>query len=48
MNETLTTLPAVLTFASTDPPSGAGLQSDPLALASMGWSPLSVVTALAV
>ena len=47
MNETHT-LPAVLTFAATDPTSGAGLQADLLALASMGCYPLSVVTALTV
>jgi hydroxymethylpyrimidine/phosphomethylpyrimidine kinase len=41
-------LPAVLTFAATDPTSGAGLQADLLALASMGCYPLSVVTALTV
>ena len=48
MNETPFTLPAVLTFAATDPTSGAGLQADLLALASMGCYPLSVVTALTV
>src|SRR6185503_3750879 len=41
-------LPAVLTFAATDPTSGAGLQADVLALASMGCHPLSVVTAIIV
>jgi len=41
-------LPAVLTFAATDPTSGAGLQADLLALASMGCHPLSVVTAITV
>jgi len=41
-------LPAVLTFAATDPTSGAGLQADLLALASMGCYPLSVVTAITV
>ena len=40
--------PAVLTFAATDPTSGAGLQADLLALASMGCHPLSVVTAITV
>src|SRR5213075_3341724 len=40
--------PAVLTFAATDPTSGAGLQADLLTLASMGCHPLSVVTALTV
>jgi hydroxymethylpyrimidine/phosphomethylpyrimidine kinase len=48
MNETPASLPAVLTFAATDPTSGAGLQADLLALASMGCYPLSVVTALTV
>jgi hydroxymethylpyrimidine/phosphomethylpyrimidine kinase len=40
--------PAVLTFAATDPTSGAGLQADVLTLASMGCHPLSVVTAITV
>ena len=40
--------PAVLVFAATDPTSGAGLQADLLALASMGCHPLSVVTAITV
>jgi hydroxymethylpyrimidine/phosphomethylpyrimidine kinase len=48
MNESVPSLPAVLTFAVTDPTSGAGLQADLLALASMGCYPLSVVTALTV
>ena len=48
MNVPLPTLPAVLTFAATDPTSGAGLQADLLALASMGCYPLSVVTAITV
>jgi hydroxymethylpyrimidine/phosphomethylpyrimidine kinase len=48
MTDPLPTLPAVLTFAATDPTSGAGLQADILALASMGCYPLSVVTALTV
>lgn len=48
MNETIPSLPAVLTFAASDPTSGAGLQADLLALASMGCYPLSVVTALTV
>jgi len=39
---------AVLTFAATDPTSGAGLQADILTLASMGCLPLSVVTAITV
>ena len=41
-------LPAVLTFAATDPSTGAGLQADLLTLASMGCHPLSVVTAITV
>ena len=48
MNDQHPSLPAVLTFAATDPTSGAGLQADLLALASMGCYPLSVVTALTV
>lgn len=48
MNDHSRSLPAVLTFAATDPTSGAGLQADLLALASMGCYPLSVVTALTV
>jgi len=48
MSEALPTLPVVLTFAASDPTSGAGLQADLLALASMGCYPLSVVTALTV
>lgn len=40
--------PAVMTFAATDPSSGAGLQADILTLASIGCHPLSVVTALTV
>jgi hydroxymethylpyrimidine/phosphomethylpyrimidine kinase len=40
--------PVVLTFAASDPSSGAGLQADLLTLASMGCHPLSVVTALTV
>jgi len=40
--------PAVLTFAASDPTSGAGLQADILTLASMGCHPLSVVTAITV
>ncbi len=38
--------PLVLTFAATDPTSGAGLQADLLTLAALGCHPLSVVTAL--
>jgi hydroxymethylpyrimidine/phosphomethylpyrimidine kinase len=49
MPEPLVALPpAVLTFAASDPTSGAGLQADILALASMGCHPLSVVTAITV
>ena len=48
MNDPVATLPAVLTFAASDPTSGAGLQADLLALASMGCYPLSVVTAITV
>ncbi len=42
------TPPIVLTFAATDPTSGAGLQADILTLASMGCHPLSVVTAVTI
>lgn len=42
------TPPVVLTFAATDPTSGAGLQADLLTLASIGCHPISVVTALTV
>ena len=48
MNQPSAPLPAVLTFAASDPTSGAGLQADLLAMASMGCYPLSVVTALTV
>jgi len=40
--------PTVMTFAATDPSSGAGLQADILTLASIGCHPLSVVTAITV
>lgn len=40
--------PIVLTFAASDPTSGAGLQADILTLASLGCHPLSVVTAITV
>ncbi len=40
------TPPCVLTFAGTDPSSGAGLQADILTFASIGCHPLSVVTAI--
>jgi hydroxymethylpyrimidine/phosphomethylpyrimidine kinase len=48
MADSVPSLPAVITFAASDPTSGAGLQADLLALASMGCYPLSVVTALTV
>jgi len=48
MNDPAPSLPAVLTFAASDPTSGAGLQADLLALASMGCYPLSIVTAITV
>ena len=38
--------PMVLSFAGSDPTSGAGLQADVLTLAALGCHPLSVVTAL--
>ncbi len=40
--------PIVLTFAATDPSSGAGMQADILTIASMGCHPLSVVTGITV
>ena len=42
------TPPVVLTFAATDPTSGAGLQADLLTLSSIGCHPVSVVTAITV
>jgi len=42
------TPPTVITFAASDPTSGAGLQADILTLASMGCHPLSVITAITV
>lgn len=42
------TPPTVLTFAATDPSSGAGVQADILALASIGCYPLSVITGITV
>lgn len=48
MNQPAPSLPAVLTFAASDPTSGAGIQADILALASMGCYPLSVITAITV
>jgi len=38
--------PVVLTFAATDPTSGAGLQADVLTIAALDCHPLGVVTAL--
>jgi hydroxymethylpyrimidine/phosphomethylpyrimidine kinase len=40
--------PIVLSFAASDPSSGAGLEADVLTLASMGCHPLCVVTAITV
>jgi hydroxymethylpyrimidine/phosphomethylpyrimidine kinase len=40
--------PSVMTFAATDPSSGAGLQADILTFASIGCHPLSVVTGVTV
>jgi hydroxymethylpyrimidine/phosphomethylpyrimidine kinase len=40
------TPPTVLTFAATDPSSGAGVQADILALSSIGCYPLSVITGI--
>lgn len=42
------TPPVVLVFAASDPSSGAGIQADILALASLGCHPLTVITALTV
>lgn len=42
------TPPVVLTFAATDPTSGAGVQADILTLSSIGCHPTSVVTAITV
>jgi hydroxymethylpyrimidine/phosphomethylpyrimidine kinase len=42
------TPPVVLSFAATDPTSGAGLQADVLTLSSIGCHPASVVTAVTV
>ena len=41
-------IPAVLTFAASDPTGGAGLQADLLTLASLGCHALSVVTGITV
>ena len=40
--------PIVLTFAATDPTSGAGLQADLLTLCALGCHPLAVVTAITI
>jgi hydroxymethylpyrimidine/phosphomethylpyrimidine kinase len=49
MSDTLPEIPPiVLTFAASDPSSGAGLQADILTIASMGCHPLTVVTAITV
>jgi hydroxymethylpyrimidine/phosphomethylpyrimidine kinase len=40
--------PVVLTFAASDPTSGAGVQADVLTIASVGCHPLSVLTAITV
>lgn len=42
------TPPIVLTFAASDPTSGAGIQADLLTLAAMGCHPLTVITAITV
>jgi hydroxymethylpyrimidine/phosphomethylpyrimidine kinase len=42
------TLPAVLSFAASDPTSGAGMQADLLSIAGLGCHPLSVLTAVTV
>lgn len=42
------TPPCVMTFAATDPSSGAGLQADLLTLSSIGCYPLSVTTGITV
>jgi hydroxymethylpyrimidine/phosphomethylpyrimidine kinase len=39
-------IPAVLSFAASDPTAGAGMQADLLTLASLGCHPLSVITAI--
>ncbi len=44
----IATPPIILTFAATDPTSGAGLQADILTQASLGCHPLTVVTAVTV
>ena len=42
------TLPVVLSFAASDPTSGAGMQADLLTLASLGCHPVSVLTGYTV
>ena len=42
------TPPTVLSFAATDPSSGAGVQADILSLSSIGCYPLSVITGITV
>ena len=42
------TPPTVMTFAATDPSSGAGVQADIMALSSIGCYPLSVITGITV
>lgn len=42
------TPPTVLTFAATDPSTGAGVQADIMALSSIGCYPLSVITGITV
>ena len=41
-------LPVVLSFAASDPTSGAGMQADVLTLASLGCHPVSVLTGYTV
>jgi len=41
-------IPAVISFAASDPTGGAGLQADLFALASLGCHPLSIVTGITV
>lgn len=43
-----TTPPCVMTFAATDPSSGAGMQADLLTLSSIGCYPLAVTTGITV
>jgi len=49
MSDTLPEIPPiVLTFAASDPSSGAGMQADIMTIVSMGCHPLTVVTAITV